>query len=219
MIYNLKLTFTEDLLGTVPLNKNIYADYIAGKEEAPPEAMAEVDTVIEVDDKGKTGFHRLPDGTPFLYDYVIKGYLKDACGMISRMDDSLAKKVKAYKKVIDGLVFVEPRQIPFVLSGEIGENTRPLRAETAQGPRIALACSETVPAGSRISFDLLVLADKIVPEELVRELFFYGRYRGLGQWRNASYGRFLCNIDIAAPATQEPATQPQSKAVPLMATA
>jgi hypothetical protein len=123
-----------------------------------------------------------------LYSYVIKGFLKDACGMMSRVEDSLSKKVRAYKKVIDGLVFVEPRMIPFVLSGPVGELQRPLRAQTAQGERVALAFSETIPAGSSITFELIVLDDKSVPQELLEEWYGYGSLRGLGQWRSASWG-------------------------------
>lgn len=189
MHYKVKLVFTTDILGTVPLNKEIYTDYIANKEGAPPNAVEEADT-IALEDKGKTGFHRDGDGKPFLYDYVIKGFLKDACGMLWRSEDSLSKRLKAYKRVIDGLIFVDERQIPFAMSGEVGELQRPLRAQTAQGERVALAFSETIPAGSTIEFGLAVLDDKSVPIELLREWFNYGKYRGLGQWRNGSYGRF-----------------------------
>lgn len=187
------LTFLTDLLGTVPLNRQIYEDYIATKEGAPPNAAAESET-IAFEDKGKTGFHRLPDGTPFLYDYVCKGYLKDACGMLSRVEDSFSKKLKAYRKVIDGLVFVEPRMIPIIVKGDIGELQRPLRAQTAQGERVALAFSELIPAGSRISFELIVLDDKAFSPDLMEELFDYGKYRGLGQWRSGSWGRFSTKL-------------------------
>lgn len=193
MQYKVTLTFTEDVLGTVPQNKEIYEDYIASKSPNGTEALAELETVA-VDDKGKTGFHRLPDGRPMLYDYVIKGFFKDACGSLWRVQDSLSKKVKAYKKIIDGLVFVGERQIPFTVNGEMGELQRPLRAQTAQGERVALAFSETVPAGSVLTFTLDILDDKTVPEELIREWLDYGKYRGIGQWRNASYGRFTYEL-------------------------
>ena len=189
MRYQVNLEFSTDILGTVPMNKQIYVDYIASKDGAPPLAVEEADT-IALEDKGKTGFHRLEDGTPFLYDYVIKGFFKDACGMLARVADSESKKLKAFKKIIDGLVFIGERQIPFAVQGEIGELQRPLRAQTAQGERVALAFSETIPAGSTITFTLEILDDKAVSEAVLREWLDYGRFRGLGQWRNASYGRF-----------------------------
>lgn len=188
-VYDVTLTFLTDILGTVPLNKEIYVDFIASKPDAPPKAVEEADT-IALEEKGKTGFHRMPDGTPALYDYVWKGYLKDASSMMNRVDGSLSKKMKAYRKIIDGLIFVEPRLMPFAMSGPVGELQRPLRAQTAQGERVALAFSETVPAGSTITFEMIILEDKVVTEEWLREVMQYGKYRGLGQWRSASWGRF-----------------------------
>jgi hypothetical protein len=189
MQYKITLIFDEDVLGTVPMDKEIYDTYIASKAVNGTHALMEAESIL-VEDKGKTGFHRLNDGTPFLYDYVIKGFCKDACGMMSRVEGSESKKIRAYKKIIDGLVFVRERRIPFDLIGEIGELQRPLRAQTAQGERVALAYSESIPAGSSITFTLDILDDKTVTEALLREWLNYGRYRGLGQWRNASYGRF-----------------------------
>lgn len=191
--YKVKLTLITDMLGTVPLDKDIYGTYIAGKEGAPPEAVEEIDTVL--DDKGKTGFHRNAAGEPFIYDYMIRGFLKSACGMMSRVEGSQSKKLKAYKKVIDGMVFVEPRMIPIQLSGPIGELQRPLRAQTAQGERVAISVSETAPAGSTLEFTIIVLDDKTVPEELLREWFDYGKWMALGQWRSASYGRISYTLE------------------------
>lgn len=104
------------------------------------------------------------------------------------MSGTESSKIKAFKKEIDGLIFVEPRQIPFNYSGEIGECQRPLRASTAQGERIALAHSETIPVGSSIEFSIIMLSDS--HEKAVREWLDYGKYRGLGQWRNSGKGRF-----------------------------
>lgn len=56
------------------------------------------------------------------------------------------------------------------------------------GERIALAHSETVQADSYIEFTVTCLKDDLMG--LVREWFDYGKYRGIGQWRNASKGRF-----------------------------
>lgn len=197
MQYKVKATFQEDLLGTVPLNKEIYTDHIATKkEDLTGEALEqELSTVMEkLDEKGKTGFHRLPDDTPVIYDYVIRGFMKDACGMMRRVQGSESSKLKAYKRVIDGLVFVMPRMIEINVVGEIGTLERPLRAQTAQGERVALAYSEAIPAGSSIEFTLMVLDDKAVSAELIEEWFNYGSLRGLGQWRNASYGRIECEV-------------------------
>ncbi len=185
--YAVKLVFTEPLLGTVALNKELVADYIASKAPSQEEAQQEVGTVEEMLEKGTTGFHRV-GGQPILYDYVLKGFFKDACSMLRNVKGSESSKVKAYRKYIDGLVFIRPRQIPIQVAGEVGILERPLRAQALQGERVALARSELVPAGSSIEFSIVVLDG--IGEGLLREWLDYGAMRGLGQWRNASYGTF-----------------------------
>ena len=192
--YEVTLTFTEPILGTVPKDAEVYASFVAGRAALDDAAMAEeLETVEHVEEKGWTGFHML-DGVPILYDYVIKGFLKDACGMLRRASGTRSAKLQAYKKVIDGLVFVEPRRIPLDLNGgTMGVLERPLRAQTAQGERVALARSDTCPAGTTLLFTILVVGK--VPMTLLEEWFDYGRLRGLGQWRNASYGRFTYELE------------------------
>ena len=200
-----KITFTESILGTSPNNTEIYRDFIASK--APDAATVEDEVaaigVDEYTEKGITVFPRDKDGKPFLYDYQIKGFFKDACQMLSRLTgkDENGKKKKAvnesgkltaYKKVIDGLIFVEPREIKLNFDGEIGLCQRPLRAQTAQGERVALSISEEVPAGATAEFEILCMDDNHIPA--VKEWLDYGALRGIGQWRNSGKGRFKWEI-------------------------
>ena len=83
---NIKLTFTESLLGTSPADEEIYTRFIGGK--APdaatlPEEVAALgsDAVVE---RGTTVFPRDEDGNPVVYDYQVKGFFKDACSMLAR---------------------------------------------------------------------------------------------------------------------------------------
>jgi len=187
-----RLTLAEGMLGTTPANETVYRDFIGTK--APDAATVEEEVAAlgadAVAEKGRTVFPRLEDGTPFLYDYQIKGFFKDACSMLSRIGDKKneSAKIKAYKKVIDGLIFVAPRKIPILFDGEMGDCQRPLRAQTAQGERVSLASSDAVPAGATMEFDIACLDEGHVPA--VREWLDYGILRGLGQWRNSGKGRF-----------------------------
>lgn len=152
----------------------------------------------EVVDKSMTVFPRTTEGTPHLWDYQVKGFFKDACSVLARVKTadfegakgSRSSKLTAYKKVIDGLVFVSPRILPLVLpeGTVVGNCQRPLRAQTAQGERIALANSETVPAGTTIEATITLLDPGLEP--VLREWLDYGALRGLGQWRNSGKGRF-----------------------------
>ena len=193
---HVQIEFVEELLGTASNNKNIHSEFIASKAPDAKSRAEEVEAIgaDAVEEKVTTVFPRLDDGTPFVYDYQWKGYFKDSCGMLRRASGYKSKNLKAYKKEIDGLVFVEPRKIPLVMpEGEtVGDCQRPLRAQTAQGERVALAHSETVPAGTTQEFDVVILKDDLEP--LIIEWLEYGAYHGTGQWRNSGKGRFVCNI-------------------------
>lgn len=186
-----RITFTEEMLGTTSNNPDIHREFVASK--APDAASTEEEVAAigadEFCDKAMTVFPRLEDGTPFLWDYQIKGFFKDACSMLRRSGDSKSKRLTAHKKVIDGCVFVRPRKIPLVFDGEVGNCQRPLRAQTAQGERVALAESETVPAGTTCEFEVVTMADGCKPD-IIREWLGYGAFRGIGQWRNSGKGSF-----------------------------
>lgn len=199
-----KLTFTEPVLGTWPSNQNIAREFIASKS---PDAATIEDEVAAlgadaVADKGMTVFPRNEKGEPVLYDYQVKRFFKDSCGMLGRIGGKSetgkkkavneSGKITAYKKVIDGLIFVEPRMIPLKFDGEIGDCQRPLRAQTAQGERVSLANSEEIPAGATCEFEVLCMDDS--HEKAVLEWLDYGALRGIGQWRNSGKGRFTYEI-------------------------
>lgn len=199
-----RLTFTEPLLGTWPANQNVAREYIASKG---PDAATIEDEVAALGadaaaDKAMTVFPRNEAGQPILYDYQVKGFFKDSCGMLGRIGGKDEKgkkkavnesgKLTAYKKIIDGLIFVGPRQIPLILNGEMTECQRPLRAQTAQGERVSLANSEQIPAGSTCEFEITCMDD--AHEKAVLEWLNYGKLRGLGQWRNSGKGRFTYEL-------------------------
>lgn len=202
--YDVTLTLTEDMLGTVPKNKDIYADYIAsrqaqrpvtpvevsgiGAESATVTVAEEVNSVPVDEEKGWTGFHTDDEGI-FLYDYQVKGFIKEAGNVLKE-----TVEVKALKSKIDSFLFVFPRKIR-IADGPSGVFERPLRAMTAQGPRVTLTRSDVVPAGTKLKLQIKLLPHKELNEKLIRELFEYGQLQGLGQFRNGSFGRFTYEME------------------------
>jgi len=186
-----KITLNEELLGSQSNNKEVQAEFISSHAPDAKSLSEEVAAVgaEEVIEKGKTVFPK-EDGKPFIYDYQFKGFFKDACSALPRCQGTKSSKVQAYKKIIDGCIFPQPRKIMLQLpEGEgMGNCQRPLRGQTAQGERIALANSETVPAGTTLELDIKVLDPSF--EKLVEEWLDYGELKGLGQWRNSGKGRF-----------------------------
>lgn len=184
-----RVTFTEELLGTSSNNPDIHGEFIASKAPDAPSMKEEIEA-IGVDgfvDKSMTVFPK-EDGKPFVWDYQVKGFFKDTCGALKKVTGTESAGIKAFKKEIDGLVFVNDRKIFIQNFDTIGECQRPLRGQTAQGERIALAHSETVPAGSYIEFTVVCLKDSLM--KAVKEWLDYGVWRGMGQWRNSGKGRF-----------------------------
>lgn len=189
-----RITFTEPLLGTRPADPEIHTRFVASK--APDHKTMEQEVADlgahEVEERGKTVFPRLEDGTPYIYDYQIKGFLKEAGKALRKVTGTKSSKLKAYRQEIDNLIFVGPRRIPLWMPIDLDltatDNQRPLRASTPQGERVALAHSEEAPAGTYIECTFSCMVDSDM--ELVKEWLDYGAWKGMGQWRNGGYGKF-----------------------------
>lgn len=100
---------------------------------------------------------------------------------------------------VSGFLFVFPRKVYFRECDlrkddkgqvEFDSLERPLRAQTAQGPRITVVRSDSVPAGAEIDFQVRMYKGGGISLAVLEEIFAYGQYQGLGQWRSGGYGRF-----------------------------
>ena len=140
---------------------------------------------------------------PFFWNYQIRGFFKDSCGLLSKGKYGESAELSAYKKVIDGNIFVTPRRIAMDLPdvyvddfGEIQELDpenlpilqRPLRISGPSGERTAIASSELIPAGTRIKFCINYTNAKM--RSVIIEWLNYGSEHGLGAWRNSGRGSF-----------------------------
>ena len=192
----------QETLGTCPGDKDIYESFIASKAPEAADITEEISAygVDVVAEKGKTIFLKDEEGHPFIWAYMIRGFLKQAAAACKQATGSKTAKsgLKAHKKRVDLNIFLPNSQRKLfwtnpdgslVNMDEIGDCQRPLRADTAQGPRVSLANSETIPAGSILTFRLYVLDDALV--DLVIEWLRYGCLNGLGQWRNSGKGSFV----------------------------
>jgi hypothetical protein len=215
-------TFTENLLGSAPRNKEVFTKFLKDRQQDRADALSALESENEVatlppevdESQGYTGFHS-DEGGLFIYDYVVKGFFKEAGNILK---DTL--KIKALRSKMDNLLFIFPRRIYLLDSTEKpllkphGVNERPLRAQTMQGPRVTLAKSDYVNAGSVIKFDLQFLdgADIKHPEQIVETCLGYGALKGLGQWRNGSWGRFSYKLTFTqvAPVVDKSKEEPKA---------
>ena len=185
-----RLTFTEEILGTASADPEIHSTYIASNAPDTPSRKEEVEAigVEEVIEKSMTVFPRGNDGEPILWDYQIKGFFKNAAKAFGYVGGK--SKLTAYKTKIDNLVFIKERQIKLQIpeGRKIGSCQRPLRASTAQGERVALANSEICPAGTVVEFTIMTMVDDLMKN--IIEWLDYGQLNGIGQWHNSGKGRF-----------------------------
>ena len=203
---HIKLRFTDPILGMSPSEPEIYTKFIAAKKPtADFDVQDELDAIDQESDSVNniTVFPRDSSGTPCFFDYQIRGFFKDACKLLSHVKgvdeatgkrskkqaSTLSGKLTAYQKVIDGNIFVYPRKIPIHFEGGVALCQRPLRAMTAKGERVSLACSEQINEGAWIEFDVTLYND--LDLDVLAEWLTYGRDHGMGQWRNSGKGRFL----------------------------
>lgn len=202
-----RLTFIEDILGTASGNPALHTEYIASKAPDAETMQAEIEAIgaDRMVEKSMTIFPRNENGEEILWPYQVKGFFKSAQQTLNRLEDKKSPLyLSAFKSKIDNLVFCKSTQDRWGATGtgivihwpegveESYDCERPLRAETAQGPRIALAHSETCPAGSWIEIDVLTRDDKL--EKNIVEWFNSGVYIGIGQWRSSDKGRFVWEL-------------------------
>lgn len=194
-----RLTGISPILGSVSLDKEVFTNYLATKGKTAEEkasAKEDAENVIDNPDEKVTGFYRDADGNVILKGYQIKGFFKEAA---KALKDQLG--LTAYVSKIDNLVFIEEANIPLMRAGKQIENQdsfleRPLRGETAQGPRVSLAKSEMVNEGWYLDITVKVIENKKTAKsvemsmDIIEQLLEYGQLKGLLQWRNGGYGSF-----------------------------
>jgi len=194
--YRLKVILETELLGSQTTRK-IATEFLAKKSgfEIPDD---EIESLPEALERATTVFHRDEKGEPVLWDYQIKGFLKESARLLSG-HDGLPKNLRAK---VGNYLFISPRCVALIAPDGDGQPCselidvleRPLRAQTALGERVAIASSELLPAGVWFGCGLTVIlagkAEDQVTEEVLRQLLDYGFWKGLLQWRSGGYGRF-----------------------------
>ena len=185
------------ILGSLPANKALLTEYVAVKAPTDELAKEESDLAFESIVDHLTVFARDKKHQMCVMGYQVKGFFKSALFALRGQIN-----VTAYKSKVDQLLFVEPRFIPLKrennsIMAEDSINERPLRTETPKGERMALSASEQVDDPWYIDIEISMLPSKGSAKsepltwEIVEMALDYGAYHGLGQWRNADYGRFI----------------------------
>lgn len=208
--FQVTVTLTTDMLGTIPKNKELYTDFIAGKAReslakmeakgipmadgqpatsaAVAEAIAEeTESIKDMEDKGWTGFFEDSEG-PYIMNYFVKGFLCESARTLKEIDSvkQMHDKVKRY-------CFITPRRIR--LPPIAGNLERPIRAQTPQGPRVALVRSDFIAESGEFTFKMRLLDAGKLTAKIMQDVLEYGEYMGFGQWRSGGWGQFLYRME------------------------
>ena len=202
-----ELTFTTPVLGMASGDPDIHAKYVASKSKnaakqaqevalVPPRTPEEIANDIR---QASTVFLRDQTGLLAL-DYQIRGMFKEGIKAL----------IHQRHAVMDSALFVKDRLNYFhqpdgpIWSKAPVDNQRPLRGQTPQGERIALANSEELPVGSTLPFEIRVIPWYIkskstkpaINEGIIEAVLRYGEDKGFGQWRSGGWGRFSHTIQV-----------------------
>lgn len=192
------LTLVEELLGTASNNPEVHKEHIASKSADAEKVKEEMEALSaeELIEKSVTVFPK-ENGVPFLWDYQIRGFFKENIGafidlgILDYPANSVPRLTKwVYKRIVDKGVFVNPRKVMLNMptGSKLGNCPRPIRVLTMKGERVALADSETVPPGTWLEFEVVVMVPTLLP--VMEQCLDYGKLSGLGQWRGGGKGRF-----------------------------
>lgn len=199
------VTMIEPVLGLASANPEIQREFIAAKAKDAAKEKEEVEAIPvpaeEQIEKATTIFPKDETGL-FWWDYQMRGSFKGWLETLAELGDTKVSKWGA-KKAVDKFLFVRPRRI-YIRDGagqiyQAATETmqRPLRAETMQGDRIALASSEMLPVGTNWTFMVTLLTGTntksklaILTEDDVQRCLDLGGFSGFGQWRGGGWGRF-----------------------------
>jgi len=200
--YEVELKFTTPFASSTPKNpKDIEAMLIArapsdaelrrrkeaGEEITPIDELAEqvaeeVEATEEVE-RGYATFKRDENGL-YYEARCVRAHIKDCANQLQGF-----LGIKALKSKVANRVYVEPAKIYLGKAEPDGSETRIVHAMTMKGPRSSLKTIDYVDKPV-LKFQLKVLDDRVISEEILRAIFEYGSEHGMGQERSQDWGKY-----------------------------
>jgi len=192
--YHVRVDFVRPLLGTCPANDAAikYLTELTGKDYSRGVRNDDVEDFAE-DDERATYFARDAQGHPVILDRQINGFLREAAKVLN---GKVTGHVKNLRSKVENTVFVAQEATKLHLPTNQGDGydgiqmfSHFIRRYTPFGSRMVVAQSEMIQAGAWFDCDLMVVPGDIT-EAVLSDLFDYGWFKGMLQWRNGGYGKF-----------------------------
>lgn len=200
--YDVTMTFTGRLCGSVPLSKKIIPNWLESRkpkkepedarslEDIEKEVLESIEDVVE---RTTLGFQH--DNMGFwLRGGNVKSHLKDCGNQIK-----YALGLTALKAKVANAVYINEYKIHILKDGKHvnetdGQYEQPVHAWTPQGQINALKNIHYIKKGS-LSFRIRVLKFKDFDIDVLEKIFDYGSIHGFGGERSLGEGRYTYTID------------------------
>lgn len=200
----IRCTLIEPMLGSKSSDVDMFTKYVAIKSKDEVKILEEVELAKNTDteeNESRQVFTRDHDGDIVIFNYQVKGFLKEAGECIRKAvtdEDNIskgkAKKWGMIKGKIDDFVNVYPRKIKLGKKDPDLLCNRILNGMTMQGKRTTPIESEAIDAGSSFECEIKIIKNSPVKKEMIYEILNYGKIKGFGQWRNAGNGIFFWEL-------------------------
>lgn len=155
-------------------------------EELAEQVAGEVGEADEEEAKpGWITFKSDPGGL-YAEGRTVRGHLKDCAGVLAQ---GIFAEIKNFRSKFVNRVYVETRNIRLGKKAIDGTEERYIQVITKKGPRSAPKWIDYV-LDPRLEFDLLVLDDGLITEEILRTILAYGAVHGMGAERSQGWGRY-----------------------------
>jgi hypothetical protein len=200
--YEVELRFTTPFASSTPKNpKDIEAMLIArapselelkkrmeaGEEITQiPELAEQVAEEVKASEEVERGYATFKRDDKGLYYEArcVKAHIKDCANQLQGF-----LEIKALKSKVANRVYVEPAKIYLDKSEPDGSEVRIVHAMTMKGPRSSLKTIDYVDSPT-LKFQLKVLDDGVIDEEILKAIFEYGSEHGMGQERSQDWGKY-----------------------------
>ena len=192
--YNVTMHFISPFAASTSKNpKDIEAMIVNRAPARPPEnavpledltaRMIEEAQASEEAERGYATF--LSDDNGLYYEArCVRGHIKDCANVLQTQ-----LGVKALKSKVANRVYVQPARLYLNKQAPDGNETRIIHALTPKGPRSSFKTIDYVDEAV-LNFQLKVLDDGVVTEEILQAIFDYGSVHGMGQERSQDWGKY-----------------------------
>lgn len=157
-------------------------DPIIPLPELAEQVIEEVEASEEVE-RGYATFKRDENGL-YYEARCIRAHIKDCANILQGI-----LEIKALKSKVANRVYVEPAKIYLGKQEPDGNETRIVHAMTMKGPRSSLKTIDYVDKPV-LKFNLRVLDDGVIDQDILKSIFEYGSEHGMGQERSQDWGKY-----------------------------